>query len=56
MGDLMAPGGQVYEKIEGMAYLDGDIWIVNDNDAVDDNSGETQVRIFFTCDGFCYCC
>ncbi|UTW44970.1 esterase-like activity of phytase family protein [bacterium SCSIO 12696] len=42
-GDLTAPGGLVYEKIEGSAVLDGDVFIVNDNDGVDDNSGETQL-------------
>ncbi len=43
-GDLTAPGGLIYEKIEGMAVLkDGSTYIVNDNDGVDDNSGETQL-------------
>ncbi len=43
-GDLTAPGGLVYEKIEGSAVLEnGDVLIVNDNDGVDDNSGETQL-------------
>ncbi len=44
--DLKAPGGNVYEKIEGLARLaNGDWLIVNDNDGVDDeaNSGETQL-------------
>jgi hypothetical protein len=44
--DLKAPGGNVYEKIEGLARLaNGDWFIVNDNDGVDDgaNSGETQL-------------
>ena len=44
--DLKAPGGNVYEKIEGLARLaSGDWIIVNDNDGVDDgaNSGETQL-------------
>lgn len=44
--DLRAPGGNVYEKIEGLAVLaNGDVLIVNDNDGVDDgaNSGETQL-------------
>ncbi len=32
------------EKLEGMAVLsDGTTLIVNDNDGVDDNSGETTV-------------
>lgn len=42
--DLKKPGGMVYEKIEGMAVTsDGSVWIVNDNDGVDDNNGETQL-------------
>ena len=33
-----------FEKVEGMARLgNGDVLIVNDNDGVDDNSGETQL-------------
>lgn len=44
MPDLMAPGGVVPEKIEGGAVsAGGDVWIVNDNDGVDDNSGEIQL-------------
>jgi hypothetical protein len=44
MADLKAPGGNVPEKIEGLAVLpDGGVIIVNDNDGVDDNSGETQL-------------
>jgi len=43
-GDLTAPNGFVPEKIEGSAVtLSGDVWVVNDNDGVDDNSGETQL-------------
>jgi hypothetical protein len=42
--DLKAPGGLVAEKIEGLAVLaDGKVVIVNDNDGVNDNSGETQL-------------
>ena len=42
--DLLAPGGLLYEKIEGMALMDdGDVYVCNDNDGVDDNSGETQL-------------
>ena len=44
MSDLKATGGQTHEKLEGMAVLNNEVWIMNDNDAVDDNSGETQVR------------
>ena len=42
--DLKAPAGMVAEKIEGLAVTaDGDVYIVNDNDGLDDNSGETQL-------------
>lgn len=43
--DLKALGGHVPEKIEGAAFdaTTGKTWIVNDNDGVDDNSGETQL-------------
>lgn len=41
---LTKTGGMVLEKIEGMAVNSkGDAWIVNDNDAVDDSNGETQL-------------
>jgi len=38
-----AIGGLALEKIEGMAFLNGEVWINNDNDGVDDNSGENQL-------------
>ncbi|MEZ5650162.1 MAG: esterase-like activity of phytase family protein [Burkholderiaceae bacterium] len=42
--DLKALGGPVPEKIEGLAVTaGGDVFVVNDNDGVDDNSGETQL-------------
>ena len=42
--DLVALGGPVQEKIEGSAVdADGNVWIINDNDGVEDNSGETQL-------------
>ena len=41
--DLKAPGGLVYEKVEGLAVTDDGVWIINDNDGVDENSGETQL-------------
>lgn len=42
--DLKAPGGNVPEKIEGLAVLpNGGVVIVNDNDGVDGGSGETQL-------------
>lgn len=46
-GDYDAFGGLMPEKLEGFAVLpNGDALIVNDNDGVDDNSGETlMVRI-----------
>ena len=44
MADLRGPAGPVLEKIEGSAVLsNGDVIIVNDNDGVDDNSGEVQL-------------
>lgn len=44
MDDLQMPGGLVPEKIEGAALMaNGDVLIINDNDGVDDNSGETQL-------------
>lgn len=43
-GDFDSTGGLVPEKIEGLAVLcDGTTPIVNDNDGVDDSSGETQL-------------
>ena len=38
-------GGPVPEKLEGMALgaSGSSLWIVNDNDGVDDNNGETQL-------------
>jgi hypothetical protein len=42
--DLKAPGGLVPEKIEGLAVLrTGEVLIVDDNDGVNDDSGETQL-------------
>ncbi len=44
MADLAVPGGLTPEKIEGAAVTNaGDVWIINDNDGVDDNSGETEL-------------
>ena len=44
MADLTAPGSLAFEKVEGSAIMaNGDIYIINDNDGVDDNSGETQL-------------
>jgi hypothetical protein len=44
LADLKVPKGNVYEKFEGATVTaNGDVWIVNDNDGVDDNSGETQM-------------
>lgn len=44
MADLRGPAGPVVEKIEGSALLaNGDVIIVNDNDGVDDNSGEVHM-------------
>ncbi len=42
--DLEAPNGQVLEKVEGLSISkSGELCIVNDNDAVDDSNGETQL-------------
>lgn len=41
--DLEAPRGAIIEKVEGLAFtIDGDAWIVTDNDGVDGSNGETQ--------------
>jgi len=41
---LAAKGGLIYEKVEGLARCpDGAMFVINDNDGVDDNSGETQL-------------
>lgn len=46
--DLLATGGFVLDKIEGLAIQkDGRIWVSTDNDGVDDHSGET---LFFAID------
>jgi hypothetical protein len=43
-GDLTATGGLAAEKVEGATVtLGGDVYLINDNDGVDDNSGETQL-------------
>ncbi len=41
--DFTATGGLMPEKLEGLAVTDDKIWIINDNDGVDSNSGETQL-------------
>ncbi|MGJ8682432.1 esterase-like activity of phytase family protein [Paraglaciecola sp.] len=44
MPDLKMANGLPAEKVEGMAVMaNGDVYIVNDNDGVDDNSGEMQL-------------
>ena len=44
MKDLSKTKGLTLEKIEGMAVTaEGDLYIVNDNDGVDDSNGETQL-------------
>jgi len=44
MNDLEKTNGLTLEKIEGMAVTtEGDLYIVNDNDGVDDSNGETQL-------------
>ncbi|MEM6512067.1 MAG: esterase-like activity of phytase family protein, partial [Pseudomonadota bacterium] len=39
---LETTGGPIPEKVEGSVVVGGYVWIINDNDGVDDNSGETQ--------------
>ncbi|HBC58240.1 MAG TPA: alkaline phosphatase [Gammaproteobacteria bacterium] len=47
MPDLHSLGGQVLEKIEGLAISpNGTAIVVNDNDGVDDSNGETQLLKF----------
>lgn len=44
MDDLAETGGLTIEKVEGSAVTpDGTVYIINDNDGVDDNSGETEL-------------
>jgi len=47
---LLEPKGEVFEKVEGLAISPetGRIWILNDNDGVDDNSGEQQLIVVNT--------
>lgn len=42
-GDLPTAGGFIPEKLEGLTVVGGEILVVNDNDGVDDNSGETRL-------------
>jgi hypothetical protein len=42
--DILSRGGLLLEKIEGVAVTKGGkVWIVNDNDGVEGNSGEMQL-------------
>ncbi|WP_116082499.1 esterase-like activity of phytase family protein [Tropicimonas sp. IMCC34011] len=42
--DLLATNGYVQDKVEGLAITEGGtMWIVTDNDGVDDSSGETML-------------
>lgn len=44
LADLAAPKGNIYEKVEGLTVTSsGNVFINNDNDGVDDNSGEQQL-------------
>lgn len=44
MADYAETGGMVPEKVKGLAIASNrKVWIVNDNDGVDDNSGEQQL-------------
>ena len=42
--DLVSPGGFVLDKVESFAVdVNGDAFVITDNDGVDDHSGETQL-------------
>lgn len=44
-GKLTETGNLPFEKVEGLAVdKAGNAWIINDNDGVDDNSGETLLK------------
>ncbi|KAL7560616.1 hypothetical protein ACA910_000068 [Epithemia clementina (nom. ined.)] len=43
MYDLAAANGAIPEKTEGLACVHNGCWVNNDNDGVDDNSGENQL-------------
>lgn len=44
MDDLRQPEGLILEKIEGSAVTrDGTLYVMNDNDGIDDSNGETQL-------------
>ena len=44
MKDLRKTKGLILEKIEGLAVTaNDDLYIINDNDGVDDSYGETQL-------------
>lgn len=46
INDYLATGGVPLEKPEGMAVLGNNVWVINDNDAVDFDTGETQLIKF----------
>ena len=41
--DFTAAGGLMPEKLEGLAVTEDSVWVINDNDGLNDNSGETQL-------------
>ncbi|KAL7559006.1 hypothetical protein ACA910_010884 [Epithemia clementina (nom. ined.)] len=41
--DLAAANGAIPEKTEGLACVNGGCWVNNDNDGLDENSGENQL-------------
>lgn len=43
IGDYEELNGLMFEKVEGLAFTDSGMFVVNDNDGVDDNNGETQL-------------
>jgi len=49
VSNLLEANGEVFEKVEGLAISpDGRVWINNDNDGVDGNSGEQQLFVVNT--------
>ncbi len=52
MPDLLSYNGQVVEKVEGLTVDgNGNLWINNDNDGVDDSSGEQLLMNLGSVDG-----
>lgn len=43
---LKSMGGLITEKVEGLTVVGDTVWLINDNDGVEDNSGETNLMHF----------